>query len=79
MEANKRHRSGDASPVITFECETLKADTEAEDHIKKFMPSLVGRDAVGGPPYSHVPNFLKLYSFSVVTCRVCARWLMRGF
>ncbi|KAG0609388.1 hypothetical protein M758_8G180500 [Ceratodon purpureus] len=46
VEANKRHRSGDASPVITFECETLKADTEAEDHIKKFMPSLVGRDAV---------------------------------
>lgn len=46
VEANKRHRSGDSSPVIIFECETLKADTEADVHLGKFMPSLVGRDAV---------------------------------
>lgn len=56
MEANKSHRSGEASPVIAFECETLKADTEAEDHVRKFMPSLVGRDAVGGSSYSHVSS-----------------------
>lgn len=31
---------------ISFNCETLKADREAEDHIKKFMPSLTGMDAV---------------------------------
>lgn len=32
---------------ISFECETLKADKAAEDHIKKFMPKLAGLDAVG--------------------------------
>lgn len=46
VKANERHRSGEASPVISFECETLKADIEAEEHLKKFLPSLVGRDAV---------------------------------
>ncbi|KAL8471677.1 hypothetical protein ACS0TY_028443 [Phlomoides rotata] len=31
---------------VSFECETLKADTAAEDHLTKFMPKLVGMDAV---------------------------------
>ncbi|KAF9663787.1 hypothetical protein SADUNF_Sadunf17G0088300 [Salix dunnii] len=31
---------------ISFECETLKADKAAEDHIKQFMPKLAGLDAV---------------------------------
>ncbi|KAL2335461.1 hypothetical protein Fmac_016674 [Flemingia macrophylla] len=31
---------------VSFECETLKADKAAEDHIRKFMPKLVGLDAV---------------------------------
>ncbi|VFQ86580.1 unnamed protein product [Cuscuta campestris] len=33
---------------VSFECETLKADKEAEDHISKCMPKLVGMEAVGG-------------------------------
>jgi len=32
---------------VSFECETLKADKAAEDHIKQFMPKLAGLDAVG--------------------------------
>ncbi|ERM99889.1 hypothetical protein AMTRI_Chr10g225350 [Amborella trichopoda] len=31
---------------VYFDCETLKSDEAAEDHIKKFMPKLVGLDAV---------------------------------
>ncbi|XAR51686.1 hypothetical protein NMG60_11006388 [Bertholletia excelsa] len=31
---------------ISFECETLKADQAAEDHIRQFLPKLVGMDAV---------------------------------
>ncbi|KAF9606498.1 hypothetical protein IFM89_025773 [Coptis chinensis] len=31
---------------VSFECETLKAEKEAEDHIRKFMPNLAGLDAV---------------------------------
>ncbi|KAI5558940.1 hypothetical protein Peur_026655 [Populus x canadensis] len=31
---------------VSFECETLKADKAAEDHIKQFMPKLAGLDAV---------------------------------
>lgn len=33
--------------LISFECETLKADEAAEEHIKRFMPNLTGMDAVG--------------------------------
>lgn len=33
--------------LVSFECETLKAEKEAEDHIMKFMPKLAGMDAVG--------------------------------
>ncbi|XP_031263781.1 uncharacterized protein LOC116122015 [Pistacia vera] len=31
---------------VSFECETLKADKAAEDHIMQFMPKLAGMDAV---------------------------------
>ncbi|KAK6155037.1 hypothetical protein DH2020_009285 [Rehmannia glutinosa] len=31
---------------VSFECETLKAEEAAEDHLRKFMPKLVGMDAV---------------------------------
>lgn len=31
---------------VSFECETLKADQAAEDHIRQFMPKLAGLDAV---------------------------------
>lgn len=47
LEASKGHRSGVKPPAVFFECETLKADREAENHIKRFLPSLVARDAVG--------------------------------
>lgn len=33
--------------MISFDCETLKAEKAAEDHIKHFMPKLAGLDAVG--------------------------------
>ncbi|KAL1539010.1 hypothetical protein AAHA92_27687 [Salvia divinorum] len=32
--------------TVHFECETLKSDEAAEDHLRKFMPKLVGMDAV---------------------------------
>ncbi|XP_011098711.1 uncharacterized protein LOC105177304 isoform X2 [Sesamum indicum] len=31
---------------VSFECETLKAEKAAEEHLRKFMPKLVGMDAV---------------------------------
>lgn len=31
---------------VSFECETLKADKAAEEHIKQFMPNIAGLDAV---------------------------------
>ncbi|KAF3444832.1 hypothetical protein FNV43_RR14525 [Rhamnella rubrinervis] len=31
---------------VSFDCETLKAERAAEDHIKQFMPKLAGLDAV---------------------------------
>ncbi|XP_073221334.1 uncharacterized protein [Cicer arietinum] len=31
---------------VSFECETLKAEDAAEDHIRQFMPKLAGMDAV---------------------------------
>ncbi|XP_057521760.1 uncharacterized protein LOC130801857 isoform X1 [Amaranthus tricolor] len=33
--------------TVSFECQSLKADKAAEDHIKQFMPKLMGMDAVG--------------------------------
>ncbi|KAH9676634.1 hypothetical protein KPL70_019232 [Citrus sinensis] len=32
--------------AVSFECETLKAEKVAEDHIKQYMPKLAGLDAV---------------------------------
>ncbi|KAJ8439049.1 hypothetical protein Cgig2_014469 [Carnegiea gigantea] len=32
--------------LVSFECESLKADKAAEDHIRKFIPKLAGMDAV---------------------------------
>ncbi|KAL3629421.1 hypothetical protein CASFOL_026643 [Castilleja foliolosa] len=39
-------KHGKRKVSVSFECETLKADKAAEDHISKFMPKLVGMDAV---------------------------------
>lgn len=33
--------------TVSFDCETLKAEKAAEDHIKHFIPKLAGLDAVG--------------------------------
>jgi len=38
---------GNEKVLLSFECETLKADKDAEDHITKYMPNLCGLDAVG--------------------------------
>lgn len=38
---------GNQKVLLSFECETLKADKDAEDHIAKYMPNLCGLDAVG--------------------------------
>lgn len=40
-------RDGKHRILVSFECETLKAEEAAEEHIKKFMPKLAGMDAVG--------------------------------
>ncbi|MED6181055.1 hypothetical protein PIB30_015973 [Stylosanthes scabra] len=32
--------------LVSFECQTLKADKAAEEHIRQFMPKLMGLDAV---------------------------------
>ncbi|KVI09132.1 uncharacterized protein LOC112521143 isoform X1 [Cynara cardunculus var. scolymus] len=32
--------------VVSFKCETLKADEAAEEHLRRFMPKLTGMDAV---------------------------------
>ncbi|KAG2553238.1 uncharacterized protein LOC120652964 isoform X1 [Panicum virgatum] len=37
---------GNQKVLLSFECETLKADKDAEDHIIKYMPNLRGLDAV---------------------------------
>jgi hypothetical protein len=39
-------KDGKERITVSFECETLKADSAAEDHIRKFMPKLAGMDAV---------------------------------
>lgn len=41
----EKHGKGKTS--VHFECETLKADEAAQDHLRRFMPKLVGMDAVG--------------------------------
>ncbi|GJN30934.1 hypothetical protein PR202_gb19281 [Eleusine coracana subsp. coracana] len=40
----KKH--GNRKVLLSFECETLKADKDAEEHITKYMPNLCGLDAV---------------------------------
>lgn len=39
-------KHGKKKVSVSFECETLKADKAAEDHIRQFMPKLAGLDAV---------------------------------
>ncbi|GFP95247.1 hypothetical protein PHJA_001669100 [Phtheirospermum japonicum] len=39
-------KHGKSKVSVSFECVTLKADKAAEEHISKFMPKLVGPDAV---------------------------------
>lgn len=41
----KKH--GKRKIYVSFDCETLKAEDAAEDHIRKFMPKLAGMGAVG--------------------------------
>jgi hypothetical protein len=45
LEAAREGHRG-AAPQLTFDCETLKADADAERHIQKFLPALEGQDAV---------------------------------
>lgn len=49
-------KHGKRKVSVRFECETLKSDEAAEDHLRKFMPKLVGMDAVGN-------SFHHFYSF----------------
>ncbi|CAK9186039.1 unnamed protein product [Ilex paraguariensis] len=39
-------KHGKSKIVVSFECETLKAEKAAEDHIRQFMPKLAGTNAV---------------------------------
>lgn len=45
MVENKHRKN--QSILVNFECETLKAEDAAEEHIRKYMPNLSGLDAVG--------------------------------
>ncbi|GAV65714.1 hypothetical protein CFOL_v3_09228 [Cephalotus follicularis] len=38
-------KQGKNKILVSFECETLKAEKAAEDHIRLYMPKLVGQDA----------------------------------
>ncbi|KAL8142633.1 hypothetical protein V2J09_015665 [Rumex salicifolius] len=40
------HKHGKTQILVTFDCETLKAEKAAEDHIMQYMPKLAGMDAV---------------------------------
>ena len=40
-------KHGKKKILVSFECETLKAEKAAEDHIRQFMPKLAGLEAVG--------------------------------
>ncbi|XP_062210644.1 uncharacterized protein LOC133912087 [Phragmites australis] len=40
------NKHGNQKVLLSFECETLKADKDAEEHIIKYMPNLCGLDAV---------------------------------
>lgn len=41
------HKDGKKKILVSFACETLKAENAAEEHIRQFMPKLAGLDAVG--------------------------------
>ncbi|KAH0969019.1 hypothetical protein GBA52_029118 [Prunus armeniaca] len=41
-----KNSMGRTSFLVSFNCETLKSDKAAEDHIKQFMPKLAGLDAI---------------------------------
>ncbi|OAY84042.1 hypothetical protein ACMD2_04642, partial [Ananas comosus] len=41
-----KEKHGNEQISVSFECETLKADNAAEEHIRKYMPNLSGHDAV---------------------------------
>eukprot|EP01018_Ginkgo_biloba_P024864 Gb_02509 [translate_table: standard] len=43
VEKNKEKRN---KLFISFECETLKAENDAQDHIRRYLPNLIGCDAV---------------------------------
>lgn len=43
----EQNNDGKKRMLVAFECETLKAEEAAEDHIRQFMPKLAGLDAVG--------------------------------
>jgi hypothetical protein len=40
-------RDGKNKILVSFACETLKAEKAAEDHIRQFMPKLAGLNAFG--------------------------------
>ncbi|ONK64811.1 uncharacterized protein A4U43_C07F30200, partial [Asparagus officinalis] len=41
-----QEKHGKKNISVSFECETLKSDIAAEEHMKKYMPNLAGLDAV---------------------------------
>lgn len=49
-------KHGKKKVSVSFECETLKADQAAEDHIRQFMPKLAGLDAVSTYINQHSPS-----------------------
>ncbi|MCH97445.1 HAT family dimerization domain containing protein, partial [Trifolium medium] len=62
-------KDGKKRVTVSFECETLKADSAAEDHIRKFMPKLAGMDAVGKSILeisSSLPFFIFLFYNSTI-------------
>ncbi|XP_078436459.1 uncharacterized protein LOC144707202 isoform X2 [Wolffia australiana] len=45
-EEVEKANQGKQNISISFDCETLKADAAAEDHVRRFMPKLSGHDVV---------------------------------
>ncbi|MQL89930.1 hypothetical protein Taro_022513 [Colocasia esculenta] len=41
-----KQKHGKRKITVSFESETLKAESAAEEHIRKFMPKIAGLDAV---------------------------------
>lgn len=42
-----KRKHGKNQVAISFECQTLKSEQAAEEHIRQFIPKLAGQDAVG--------------------------------